>query len=429
MKILVIGSGGREHTLVWKLQQSSKVQKIFCAPGNAGIEKIAENIPIAIDDIESLLLFAKKNTIDLTVIGPEIPLVKGIVDVFEKNGLRIFGPSKLAAELEGSKAYAKNFMQRYNIPTASYQIFLHTQHKEAQEYILKQQFPIVLKADGLAAGKGVVICQNTNEALNVLQDFFENNILGNAGKTIVIENFLDGEEASVFVLTDGKSYTILPAAQDHKRIFDGDKGKNTGGMGAYAPAPIITPEIVEKIEKEIIIPTLNGMKNDGRIYKGCLFIGLMLTKDGPKVMEYNCRFGDPETQVVLPLVDADIAEIFLACTNETLSTLLPIHFHSASAVCVVMASGGYPDKYEVGKIIHGLEKISSEDGVIVFHAGTKKEAEKILSSGGRVLGVTAIGYENQLSKTIKTAYSAVQKITFDGAYYRSDIGKKALPHS
>ena len=287
---------------MWKLKQSPKVIKIFCAPGNGGIGEIAELVPIAIDDIDALFLFAKKDKIDLTVVGPEIPLVKGIVDLFEKNGLRIFGPTKYAAQLEGSKVFAKNFLAKYAIPTARYRTFSREKSREAEHYILDHATPLVLKADGLAAGKGAVVCHSTTDALNALQDSFKRNVFGDAGRNIVVEEFMTGEEASVFVLTDGREYTILQPAQDHKQILDGDKGKNTGGMGAYAPAPIVTGALMKRIEKEIIKPTLDGMRADGKPYKGCLYVGVMVTPDGPKVVEFNCRLGDPETQVVLPLL-------------------------------------------------------------------------------------------------------------------------------
>lgn len=425
MKVLVIGSGGREHALVWKLKQSSKVKEIFCAPGNAGIAESAELVPLKADDIDGFFQFAKKKRIDLTVVGPEIPLVKGIVDLFEKNGMRIFGPSKYAAQLEGSKVFAKHFMKKHHIPTASYETFNRDDYSKAQQYIMKHSAPLVLKADGLAAGKGAVVCQSTGDALNVLQDFFEKNVFGDAGNNVVLEEFMEGEEASVFVLSDGVHYKLLQPAQDHKQILDGDKGKNTGGMGAYAPAPIVTSSLLKRIEKEIIEPTLNGMRADGKPYKGCLYVGLMITKDGSKVVEFNCRLGDPESQVVLPLIEGDLFDILFACATGTLRSV-ELRHHEAAAVCVVMASRGYPDAYETGKRINGLDAVRSEDGVVVFHAGTKMEKDAIVTAGGRVLGVTAIGYGHDLEGTINAAYSAVKKITFDGAYYRSDIGRKGL---
>ncbi len=427
MNVLVIGSGGREHALVWKLRQSPKVHEVYCAPGNAGIESIAELVKVNIDDIDGLFQFAKKKKIDLTVVGPEIPLVKGIVDLFEKNGMRIFGPTKYASQLEGSKVFAKNFMKRYSIPTASYRTFGRSEYAEAQQYLMTHPVPLVLKADGLAAGKGAVVCHSTGEALNILQDFFEKNVFGDSGNNAVVEEFMIGEEASVFVLTDGTDYRVLQPAQDHKQILDGDKGKNTGGMGAYAPAPIVTKSLLQRVEREIIKPTLEGMRADGKPYKGCLYVGLMMTMDGPKVVEFNCRLGDPEAQVVLPLLETDLFDLLFACSSGTLRSV-ELRHHSASAVCVVMASRGYPDAYETGKQIIGLDSIRPESGVVIFHAGTKKENGKVVSSGGRVLGVTAIGYGDDLEGTIGTAYSAVKTISFDGAYYRSDIGRKGLKH-
>jgi len=427
MNVLVIGSGGREHALVWKLKQSPKVSKIYCAPGNAGIGGLAELVPIPSDDLDGLYQFAKKNKIDLTIVGPEIPLVNGIVDLFEKNGFKIFGPGKYAAQLEGSKVFAKNFLRKYRIPTAGYVTFERTQYEEAQSHIMNHAFPLVIKADGLAAGKGAVVCRSTGEALNTLQELLKKNIFGEAGRNIVVEDFMEGQEASVFVLTDGRDYRILQPAQDHKQILDGDKGKNTGGMGAYAPAPIVTSSLMKQVEKEIIRPTLDGMRTDGKPYKGCLYVGLMMTPDGPKVVEFNCRLGDPETQVVVPLLETDLYELLHACAAGTLGSIKLKH-HKASAVCVVIASRGYPDTYETGKPISGLDSVATETGVVVFHAGTRLENGKIVSSGGRVLGVTAVGFGDDLEGTINSAYSAVKKISFDGAYYRSDIGRKALAH-
>ena len=427
MNVLIIGSGGREHALAWKMRQSPKVREIFCAPGNAGIESIATIVKVNADDLDGLFQFAKKKRIDLTVVGPEIPLVKGIVDLFEKDGMRIFGPTKYASQLEGSKVFAKNFMKRYGIPTASYKTFGRLEYAEAQQFVMKHAAPLVLKADGLAAGKGAVVCQSTGEALNTLRDFFEKNVFGNSGDNVVVEEFMKGEEASIFVMTDGTDYRVLQPAQDHKQILDGDKGKNTGGMGAYAPAPIVTKLLMQRVEKEIIKPTLEGMRADGKPYKGCLYVGLMMTPDGPKVVEFNCRLGDPEAQVVLPLLETDLFDLLFACATGTLRPV-ELRHHAASAVCVVMASRGYPDSYETGKPISGLDAVRAESWVVDFHSGTKKEREKIVTSGVRVLGVTAIGYGHDLEGTIGAAYSAVKTISFDGAYYRSDIGRKGLKH-
>jgi phosphoribosylamine--glycine ligase len=341
--------------------------------------------------------------------------------------LKIFGPSKYAAQLEGSKVFAKNFLQKHRIPTAGYVTFDRSQHAEAQKHVMNHPLPLVIKADGLAGGKGAVVCRSLGEALNALQELFEKNIFGDAGRNIVVEDFMEGQEASVFVLTDGNHYKVLQPAQDHKQILDGDRGKNTGGMGAYAPAPIVTSSLMKRVEDEIIRPTLEGMRADGKPYKGCLYVGLMITTEGPKVVEFNCRLGDPETQVVLPLMESDLLEILHACATGTLGSVTLKH-HKATAVCVVIASRGYPDAYETGKPITGLDASLPESGVVIFHAGTRQENGRIVSSGGRVLGVTAVGFGNDLEGTISAAYAAVKKISFDGAYYRSDIGQKALSH-
>ncbi len=422
MKILVIGSGGREHAIVWKLKQSPRVTNIFCAPGNAGIAELADCIPINADDITALVRFAETSKIDLTIAGSETPLVKGIVDLFEERGLKIFGPSKAAAQVEGSKMFLKHFLKRHNIPTAKYQTFNQSEFEKAKRYILENIPPYVIKTDGLAAGKGVAICQAADETVATLKEYFEEKIFGDAGNNIVIEEFMIGEEASVFAMCDGEKYVLLSPAQDHKQILNGDKGKNTGGMGAYAPAPIVTNEILSRVEKEIIQPTLAGMKAEGYPYKGCLYVGLMITKEGPKVVEYNCRLGDPETQVMMPLIESDLFDLFYACATGTVSSY-DLKLKNSSAVCVVIASKGYPDEYEIGKEIAGLNE-TIETGALVFHAGTKKENGKILSSGGRVLGVTTVGVG--LKNTIEKTYEAVKKISFDGAYYRTDIAQKGL---
>jgi phosphoribosylamine---glycine ligase len=427
MNILVIGSGGREHALVWKLRQSPQVKTIFCAPGNAGIEQLATLVQLQPTDVKGLLKFAKEKKINLTVVGSEPPLVEGLVNTFEENGFKVFGPSKSAAQLEGSKVFSKDFMTRHRIPTARYRNFAATEYEAAKNYINALDPPMVVKADGLAAGKGVLICKDRQEALVALDDIILHRAFGDAGDQIVVEEFLVGEEASIFILTDGERFATLSSAQDHKRILDGDLGKNTGGMGAYAPAPVVTEEILHRVILEVVRPTLDGMKYEGSPYRGCLYIGLMMTANGPKVLEYNCRFGDPETQVVAPLIDGDLAEIFLSIAERRLDPST-VKLHQATAVCVVMASQGYPDEYRSGKTILGLENIKMEDGVVVFHAGTRKDGGKIVTSGGRVLGVTAIGFNNELDQTIQNAYHAVEKIAFDGAYYRSDIGKKALKY-
>lgn len=423
MRILVIGSGGREHAICWKLRQSKKVEKIYSAPGNPGIANLAECVNIDQLNFSELVRFVRKEKIDLTIVGPEIPLVEGIVDYFNQNGLKIFGPTKRAAILEGSKIFSKNFMLRHKIPTAKFSTFNEHQKKEAEEYLSEQNFPIVLKADGIAAGKGVIICNSFAEAVTTLDEFFSKNIFGDSGKQIVIEEFMQGEEASLFVITDGENFVSLSPAQDHKKILDGELGKNTGGMGAYAPAKKMDLSLILQAENQIVIPTLKGMKNEGRVYRGCLYVGLMITNEGLKVVEYNCRFGDPETQVVLPLIDEDLSELFLSCSEGKINKT-KIKFHDATAVCVVIASQGYPDNYEKGKEITGLEKLNYENGEIAFHAGTKKNGDKIISNGGRVLGITAIGEKNNLKNTIDIAYKAINKIHFDGMYYRSDIALK-----
>ncbi len=422
MNILVIGSGGREHALCWKLKQSPLCTRLFCAPGNAGIGQIAELVPINAAAIDEMVSFAMSNHIDLTVVGPEQPLTRGIVDLFEERGLRIFGPSRAAAELEGSKVFAKHFMKKYHIPTAEFRTFSAAERFDAERYINEVPAPVVVKASGLAAGKGVTVCESKEQALEVLGLMLDTRAFGEAGLNVVIEEFLVGEEASVLVITDGKEFVILTPAQDHKRILDNDLGKNTGGMGAYAPAPVMTAEMIEKVKHSIILPTLIGMAKEGTPFKGCLYVGLMVTATGPKVVEYNCRFGDPETQVILPLLADDLAEIMINAIEGKMKR--SVRLRSNSAVCVVIASRGYPDDYETGKTIIGMEAAGAEEDVIIFHAGTKRTDEGIVTSGGRVLGVTAIGPQDNPETTIDKAYRAVEKITFDGAYYRSDIGKK-----
>jgi phosphoribosylamine--glycine ligase len=423
MRILVIGSGGREHALVWKIRQSSNIEKIFCAPGNAGISSTAENVPIKADDLDALLEFSIENKIDLTVVGPEQPLTSGIVDLFEKNGLKIFGPTASAAELEGSKVFAKHFLKKYQIPTAEFRSFTISEQYDAQRYINEIPTPIVVKADGLAAGKGVAVCDTKEDALKSLDLMFNLKHFGSAGRQVVIEEYLEGEEASVFAICDGKNFVLLPSAQDHKRIFDGDKGKNTGGMGAYSPAPMMTDELIAEVSNKIITPTLKGMALEGREYKGCLYVGLMITQTGPKVIEFNCRLGDPETQVVLPLLETDLVNLMIDSIEGNLGQS-KIKFINKNVVTVVIASGGYPDDYQTDKPIFGLDQVSAMKNVIVFHSGTKYTKDKIVTAGGRVLGVTALG--NTLEETIDRVYRAVEKITFDSAYYRSDIGKKGL---
>jgi phosphoribosylamine--glycine ligase len=423
MNVLVIGSGGREHALVWKIRQSPRIRKAYCAPGNPGIGTLAECVPLEAMNLEGLLRFAQEAAIDLTVVGPEQPLAAGIVDAFKEAGLRIFGPTKKAAELEWSKAFAKSFMHRHGIPTAGYRAFTSGQRSEAESMLMSANFPVVLKADGLAAGKGVIVCNDTHQALAALQEMMGTKTFGSASETVVVEEFMRGEEASVFAICDGTRFVTLAPAQDHKRALDDDQGKNTGGMGAYAPAPVVTADVMRNVQTRIIGPTLKGMAVEGRPYHGCLYVGLMVTEDGPKVVEYNSRFGDPETQVVLPLFSGDLVELMLAACDGTLvegETRLT----SGSAVSVVLASGGYPESYQAGKPIRGLENVP--DGVVVFHAGTRKSDGNLVTAGGRVLDVTAISGENDIEQTIHTAYEAVRRIGFEGMHYRRDIGRKAL---
>jgi phosphoribosylamine---glycine ligase len=425
MKILVVGSGAREHALLWKLAQSAKQPSLFCAPGNAGTAQLAKNVPIKSDDLQKLLAFAKAENIDLSVVGPEQPLMDGIVDLFEENHLTIFGPRKASAEIEGSKVFAKHFMEKYKIPSASFCTFEAHEQDQAIEYLNALPLPIVVKADGLAAGKGVAVCDSKGQAIQTIDAMMRQKIFGDAGSRIVIEEYLEGFEASVLVLTDGHNFVTLVPSQDHKRILDGDQGKNTGGMGVYAPVPQVPYELLERIKHHIIKPTLEGLAKEGRTYKGCLYAGLMITRKGPKVIEFNCRFGDPETEVVLPLLDDDLVELMMDICRGTLSKT-EARVKPLSAVSVIIASGGYPDKYETGRKIIGLDAVSNMQDIIVFHAGTKIENSSIVTAGGRVLAVTALGPKEHLEDTIFNAYAAVKKITFDGAYYRSDIGKKGL---
>lgn len=421
MKVLVVGGGGREHTLVWAIKKSSLVDDIFCAPGNGGTTEIANNIEIKAEDIGGLLSFAKKERIDLTIVGPESPLVEGITDVFREEGLTIFGPTKNAAMIEGSKAFAKGLMKKMDVSQAGFEEFQVPE--KAIAYLSKQNFPIVIKASGLAAGKGVIIVNNMDDAKQTVQDIMLNKRFGSAGETIVIEEFLRGEEVSLLVLTDGE--TILPfvSSQDHKQVYEDDKGPNTGGMGAYAPAPVLNQEATGEVIDRIILPVLDGLKKEGAKYTGVLYAGLMITEDGPKVLEFNCRFGDPEIQAILPLFDSDIVETLLMTLHCELKNARS-EWSSKSAACVVIASGGYPGKYEKGKEIEGLDKIKEKEDVFVFHAGTKRENGKLLTSGGRVLGVTGVG--SNLKEAIETTYSAINEITFEGMHYRKDIGRKGI---
>lgn len=421
MRVLVVGSGGREHVLVWKLLQSPSVQKVFCAPGNAGIAQLAECVPIAVDQMEELLEFACNNKVDLTVVGPEAPLTAGIADLFLAAGLAVFGPNKAAAQLEGSKAFAKQIMEKYQIPTAESRTF--TTADSALAYLSKKSAPIVVKADGLAAGKGVVVAATLAEAADAVQRIMIRREFGEAGDRVLIEEFLEGEEVSVLAFSDGQTVIPLVSSQDHKAAYDGDTGPNTGGMGAYSPAPVLSRELLAEVEEKILRPTVVGLAAEGIIFKGILYAGLMITKTGPKVLEYNVRFGDPECQAVLPRLKSDLTTIMFSVINSRLSTQ-QIEWQQNHTACVVMAAGGYPGEYENGKAISGLIEAAQLADVYVFHAGTAEKEGKIVTAGGRVLGVTAWG--SSLAEALQKAYAGVGKISFPGAHYRKDIGQKAL---
>jgi phosphoribosylamine--glycine ligase len=421
MRVMVVGSGGREHALVWKIAQSPKVSKIYCAPGNAGISEQATLVPIKANDLNGLLNFASREKIDLTIVGPEEPLTKGIVDLFESKGLSIFGASQRAAELEGSKAFAKEMMKKCHIPTGSYEIFGNP--KEAKNYIRKLGTPVVVKADGLAAGKGVMVCNSVEEAIQSVDRIMVERIFGEAGNRLVVEEYLVGEEASYIAFTDGKVILPMASSQDHKPIFDGDKGPNTGGMGAYSPAPVVTDEVHERILERILRPIIQGMGEEGRPYKGVLYAGLMIHDGHPRVLEFNARFGDPETQPVLMRMKGDIIPILDACMKGNLSGC-EIEWDSRASVCVVMASRGYPGNYEKGKPISGMKEVSKMEDVFVFHAGTALKDSQMVTNGGRVLGVTGLGKD--IPRAIERTYEAVKKISWEGVHYRTDIGYKAL---
>ncbi len=418
MKILVVGSGGREHAICWKIAQSKKVEKIYCAPGNAGIAEYAECVNIGAMELEKLADFAEEKQIDLTVIGMDDPLVAGVVDVFEARGLKVFGPRKNAAILEGSKAFSKDLMKKYNIPTAAYEVF--NSPEAALAYLETAKLPIVLKADGLALGKGVLICNTLEEAKEGVKSLMTDKQFGSAGDRIVIEEFMTGREVSVLSFVDGKTIRIMTSAQDHKRAKDGDQGLNTGGMGTFSPSPFYTKEVDEFCKKYVYQATVDAMAAEGREFKGIIFFGLMLTADGPRVLEYNARFGDPETQVVLPRMNNDIVEVFEACVDGTLDQI-ELDFADNAAVCVVLASDGYPEKYDKGFEITGFDNFKDKDGYYVFHAGTKFDGNKIVTNGGRVLGVTALGTD--LKDARANAYKATEWIDFANKYKRNDIGK------
>ena len=416
MKILVVGGGGREHAICWKLSNESDVEKIYCAPGNAGISSVAKCIDIQDSDIENLLKFAKENQIDLTIVGPEIPLVAGIVDAFEKEGLKIFGPNKECAQLEGSKAFSKDFMIRHNLPTAKYKEY--TNLDEAISEIDSFGYPVVIKADGLAAGKGVVIPENREDAITTLKEMMSDKKFGKAGDKIVVEEFLNGIETSILAFVDNDTIVPMVSSKDHKKVFEGEAGLNTGGMGTFSPSEIYTDELAKEVQEKILDKTLEGFKKDNLNYKGILFVGLMITEDGPKILEYNVRFGDPETQSVLFRLDTDLNKIIIAILENNLKDI-EINYSKEEAICVMLTSGGYPENYEKGKVISGLENLDSD--IVVFHSGTKFDNENIVTNGGRVIGITAKG------KTVKEAgekvYENIKKINFEGMHYRKDIWK------
>lgn len=418
MKILMIGSGGREHALIKKLLESPKVEKIYCAPGNGGIACDAENVNISAMDIEGVVNFSKENKIDLVFVAPDDPLAAGMVDALEAEGIRAFGPKKAAAEIEASKVFSKNLMKKYGIPTADYQVFDNS--KDALDYVVNNNMaPVVVKADGLALGKGVLICQTVEDAKAAIHSIMDDKKFGESGSRVVIEEFLTGPEVSVLSFTDGKCVKPMVSSKDHKRALDGDKGLNTGGMGTISPNPYYTDEMAEICRKTIFEPTIEAMNKEGRTFKGCLYFGLMLTPKGPKVIEYNARFGDPETQVVLPRLETDLVDICEAVIDGTLGDL-DIKWKKGATACVVMASGGYPESYKKGIEISGLDEKGGVEGAIVYHAGTKLENGKFYTNGGRVLGVTAV--DDTLEGALKKAYEAVEKISFEGAHYRKDIG-------
>lgn len=419
MKVLVIGGGGREHALVWKLSGSAEAKEIYCIPGNGGICNLAGCSNIPLSDFQTLAQFVREKEIDFTVVGPEQPLVEGIVDYFQANHLTVFGPNRAASQMEGSKVFSKQLMKKYGIPTAAFETF--DNYSNASEFLSAQpEGPVVVKADGLAAGKGSIVCPDKHTAQQALSSIMADKIFKEAGSRVVIEEFMTGEEASLFVVTDGSDYVVLTPAQDYKRALDGDGGKNTGGMGSYAPTPFLTDQLYRQAIREVIEPTLSALQSEGIDYSGVLYCGLMLTPEGPRVVEFNCRFGDPETQVVLPLLKSDLLELLLAVHHRELGKV-KIENSSEHAVCVVMASGGYPGKYETGKEISGLEKIPGD--VLLFHAGTRREDSRLLTSGGRVMGVTAVG--GTLKEAAGKAYTAVENIHFENSHFRRDISVKA----
>ncbi len=421
MKILVVGGGGREHALVWKINKSPLAKEIYCAPGNPGIAALAQCVEIAPTDLKGLLSFAEQKKIDLTVVGPEVPLTEGIVDMFKVAGLLIFGPEKKAAALEGDKTFAKDLLQELGVPTAKYKVFSNA--ASALDYVKEQEFPLVIKAAGLAAGKGVIIAESLQEAEKAIVDIITKKIFGSAGNKLIIEEFLTGEEVSLLAFTDGEIIIPMISAQDHKAVYEGDQGPNTGGMGAYAPAQILTPTLLDEVVEKILKPIVQGLTDKGINYRGILYAGLMLTQKGPEVLEFNVRFGDPEAQVVLPLLKSDIIPVMLATVEGSLKDV-ELEWYPGSAACVVMAAGGYPGEYKKGHVITGIESVASLEKLVVFQAGTTFDNGRIVTAGGRVLGVT--GFGEDLKEALKRAYDAIEKINFTSCHYRRDIGFKQV---
>ncbi|MBI5788491.1 MAG: phosphoribosylamine--glycine ligase [Candidatus Schekmanbacteria bacterium] len=421
MKVLVIGSGGREHTLIWKIKKSPLVDKVYCAPGNAGIAQIAECIPLAVSDLSGLLDFACTKSIDLTVVGPELPLTLGIVDEFNRNGLKIFGVNKKSAQLEGSKVFMKELMSKYRIPTAGFRVF--TDAQLAKDYVRQKGMPLVVKADGLAAGKGVVVCRKEAEARQAIDEIMERRVFGAAGDKLIIEDCLAGEEVSFLAFTDGKTVLPMVSAQDHKAIFDGDNGPNTGGMGAYSPAPLVDDNLYHKIMERVMLPTVKALAAEGYDYRGVLYAGLMIIGGEPYVLEFNARFGDPETQVIVPRLASDIVPVFQAVIEGKLAEI-ELNWRTEAAVCVVLAAGGYPGKYGKGDLIGGWDKFDNSGDLLLFHAGTANREGGIVSAGGRVLGITALHHD--LKQAIASTYTGIEKIQFKDMYYRKDIGHRAI---
>ncbi|HOJ17766.1 MAG TPA: phosphoribosylamine--glycine ligase [Ignavibacteriaceae bacterium] len=424
MKVAIIGNGGREHCIGYRIKSSPDCDRLYFIKGNGGTKSIGENIDIDEGKSDEVVKFCLENEVEFVIIGPEKPLVEGLADLLRNAGITVFGPSGNAARIESEKSYAKMIMKKYGVPTANYREFTRSGKSEAIDYLRAIPHPIVIKADGLAAGKGVIICKRFEESESAIKEIFEDNIFGKSGDRIVVEEFLEGEEATIFAITDGERYITLPAAQDHKRIGDGDTGKNTGGMGAYAPAPIITANLLEEIKSRIIEPTLDGLRKEKNSFSGCLYCGLMITKEGPKVIEYNCRFGDPETQVVLPIIEGDLLKLLYSCATGKIDENT-VWYGGKSAVCVVAASKGYPENFERGFEISGLEKLNT-DQYYVFHSGTKFEGDKLITNGGRVLGLTALLKENNIARGIELAYKGMGEISFKNIYYRNDIAQKAL---